>query len=399
VQTIETYFVAPKSTTPLPAAEQQYHLPPTAAIVENQGVTGAGMIMNAPAVNAGNVGGNMYHSPPTVPLRAYTPPPPLGSVGYIIPPNIESNLIQPPATTSTKVTEDVSKQGQLTKNPVSASTETIIRKKSVGFANGNSSNSGNPVTPLTPRPRKESIFHLEHSDTDKFILDVPVSKNILDGAKFDGKANTSSLKESKEKQTYLEGGGREFTHLRYTAITADPDEFVAQNYSTRAKQLGRKIKIAVVVTMYNEPDELFCKSYRAILKNIAYLCSGKALWSADSWKEIIVVIVSDGRTKVNPNVLTVLSVMGLYQEGLEKSSVNGKQVQGHMYEFTTQMSVDEQLKFRPGVYSGKDGLNMVPVQTIFLLKEKNQKKINSHRWFFNAICDVSWSNIILPYKT
>ena len=26
----------------------------------------------------------------------------------------------------------------------------------------------------------------------------------------------------------------------------------------------------------------------------------------------------------------------------------------------------------------------MPVQLIFCLKEKNQKKINSHRWFFNA---------------
>ena len=26
-----------------------------------------------------------------------------------------------------------------------------------------------------------------------------------------------------------------------------------------------------------------------------------------------------------------------------------------------------------------------PVQMLFCLKEKNQKKINSHRWLFNAI--------------
>jgi cellulose synthase/poly-beta-1,6-N-acetylglucosamine synthase-like glycosyltransferase len=32
-----------------------------------------------------------------------------------------------------------------------------------------------------------------------------------------------------------------------------------------------------------------------------------------------------------------------------------------------------------------DPLNLVPVQIIFVLKAKNQKKINSHRWLFNAI--------------
>ena len=32
-----------------------------------------------------------------------------------------------------------------------------------------------------------------------------------------------------------------------------------------------------------------------------------------------------------------------------------------------------------------DPLNLVPVQIILVLKAQNQKKINSHRWLFNAI--------------
>jgi len=32
-----------------------------------------------------------------------------------------------------------------------------------------------------------------------------------------------------------------------------------------------------------------------------------------------------------------------------------------------------------------DPNNLVPVQFIFCLKQKNAKKINSHRWLFNAI--------------
>lgn len=30
-------------------------------------------------------------------------------------------------------------------------------------------------------------------------------------------------------------------------------------------------------------------------------------------------------------------------------------------------------------------LNLVPVQIILIVKAKNQKKINSHRWLFNAV--------------
>ena len=36
---------------------------------------------------------------------------------------------------------------------------------------------------------------------------------------------------------------------------------------------------------------------------------------------------------------------------------------------------------------------IVPVQIIFCLKEKNQKKINSHRWFFNAFGAVLEPNV------
>ena len=36
---------------------------------------------------------------------------------------------------------------------------------------------------------------------------------------------------------------------------------------------------------------------------------------------------------------------------------------------------------------------IVPVQVIFCLKEKNQKKINSHRWFFNAFGPILQPNV------
>ena len=35
----------------------------------------------------------------------------------------------------------------------------------------------------------------------------------------------------------------------------------------------------------------------------------------------------------------------------------------------------------------------IPVQVLFCLKEKNQKKINSHRWFFNAFGPILQPNV------
>jgi len=61
-----------------------------------------------------------------------------------------------------------------------------------------------------------------------------------------------------------------------------------------------------------------------------------------------------------------------------KNKVNDKEVTAHLFEYTTSFALDPNLHFK---YPDK---GIVPTQIIFCMKEKNQKKINSHRWFFNA---------------
>jgi hypothetical protein len=61
--------------------------------------------------------------------------------------------------------------------------------------------------------------------------------------------------------------------------------------------------------------------------------------------------------------------------------VNGKPVTAHIYEYTTQISITPELK-QQGAERG-----IVPVQIIFCLKEKNQKKINSCVMLsFHSVC-------------
>ncbi|KAJ3196839.1 Chitin synthase, class 2 [Irineochytrium annulatum] len=217
------------------------------------------------------------------------------------------------------------------------------------------------------QPTKMVQKEIELTAAGNFILDVPVAKSLLKDVPYTRDA--------------------EFTHLRYTAVTCDANEY-PEKYQLRAKEMGRRIRLAVVVTMYNEDDVLFGKSYTAIMKNIAYLCSGRcAGWDKDGWKDILVCIVSDGRAKVNPLTLNVLGVMGCYADGLAKASVNGQDVKAHIFEFTNQITVRRDLSIRRPGDEAKDGLTLVPCQTVFLLKEKNAKKINSHRWFFNAVCN------------
>ncbi|KAI9760280.1 MAG: Chitin synthase, class 2 [Chaenotheca gracillima] len=174
----------------------------------------------------------------------------------------------------------------------------------------------------------------------------------------------------------------EFTHMRYTAVTCDPDDFVERGYKLR-QNIGstmRETELFICVTMYNEDEIDFTRTMHAVMRNISHFCSRSKsrTWGKDGWQKIVVCIVSDGRRKVHPRTLDALAAMGVYQGGIAKNLVNQREVTAHVYEYTTQVSLDADLKFK-GAEKG-----IVPCQLIFCLKERNQKKLNSHRWFFNA---------------
>ncbi|KAI9719355.1 MAG: Chitin synthase, class 2 [Chrysothrix sp. TS-e1954] len=174
----------------------------------------------------------------------------------------------------------------------------------------------------------------------------------------------------------------EFTHMRYTAVTCDPDDFVDRGYKLRQNigRTSRETELLICVTMYNEDANDFTRTMHGIMRNLTHFCSRSKsrTWGKDGWEKIVICIISDGRTKVHPRTLDALAAMGVYQDGIAKNLVNSRPVTGHVYEYTTQVSLDPDLKFK-GAEKG-----IVPCQMIFCLKEKNQKKLNSHRWFFNA---------------
>lgn len=183
-------------------------------------------------------------------------------------------------------------------------------------------------------------------------------------------------------------GTEEFDYMTYSAVTSDPDNFVNDGFYLRQTGSSRATEIVVCITMYNEDEIALTRTLHAVFQNIAYLNNktNSSAWGKDSWKKVVVCIVSDGRNKVKPGVLEVLGTMGVYQEGISKSLVNKKDVQAHLFEYTAQVSIDENLNI-------KGGKNVCPVQIIFCMKEKNAKKINSHRWLFNAVCPVLNPNV------
>ncbi|RMY31568.1 hypothetical protein D0865_14964 [Hortaea werneckii] len=185
----------------------------------------------------------------------------------------------------------------------------------------------------------------------------------------------------------------EFTHMRYTAVTCDPDDFVDKGYKLRQNigSTSRETELLICITMYNENEVDFTRTMHGVMRNIAHFCSRakSRTWGKDGWQKIVVCIISDGRGKVHPRTLDAIAAMGCYQSGIAKNQVNQRDVTAHVYEYTTQVSLDSDLKFK-GAEKG-----IVPCQMVFCLKEKNLKKLNSHRWLFNAIGQALNPNVCI----
>lgn len=228
--------------------------------------------------------------------------------------------------------------------------------------------------------RRDYVRRANSESRNRPIITAPSNKTIL---KLDNPIPRGLL------DTLPRRNSPEFTEMRYTACTAEPDRFVDEGYSLRFAEMNRECQITICITMYNEDKFSLGRTLHSVMRNIAHLCKREKsnVWGQDGWKKISVILVSDGRAKVNQGTLDYLAALGVYQEDMAKASVNGDPVKAHIFELTTQVSINSDLD-----YVSED---IVPVQLVFCLKEQNQKKINSHRWLFNAFCPVLQPSVVM----
>ncbi|KAJ5176897.1 Chitin synthase C, partial [Penicillium canariense] len=184
-----------------------------------------------------------------------------------------------------------------------------------------------------------------------------------------------------------EGQNEEFTHMRYTAATCDPDEFTLQHgYNLRPSMYNRHTEMLIAITYYNEDKVLTARTLHGVMQNVRHIVNLKKteFWNkgGPAWQKIVVCLVFDGIKPCDKNTLDLLATVGIYQDGVMKHDLDGKETVAHIFEYTTQLSVTPtQQLIRP---FEDDPTNLPPVQMIFCLKQQNSKKINSHRWLFNA---------------
>lgn len=102
-----------------------------------------------------------------------------------------------------------------------------------------------------------------------------------------------------------------------------------------ARQFRCRDNVNRFVSLPTQEDEiLFTRTMHGVMKNVSHLCTRdrSRTWGANGWTKVVICIVSDGRSKVNPRTLSVLAAMGVYQDGVAKNVVNGKPVAAHIYE-------------------------------------------------------------------
>lgn len=135
--------------------------------------------------------------------------------------------------------------------------------------------------PPARQPRRSKNLKRVDLYQGNFILDCPVPPRFL---------NTLPNKKN-----------REFTHMRYTAATCDPADFKKERFTLRQVlyEQARATEMFIVITLYNEDEVLFARTMHGVMKNIAHLCSkGRSkLWGKEGWREVVVCVVADGRTK------------------------------------------------------------------------------------------------------
>ncbi|KAF0441305.1 glycosyltransferase family 2 protein [Gigaspora margarita] len=188
---------------------------------------------------------------------------------------------------------------------------------------------------------------------ERFIRDCQIPSNLLENCK---------LRDD-----------REFTHMRYTACTCDPDDFLDDGFTLRQAEYKRQTELFIVVTMYDEDVTELSRTFHGIVENIASLCSRKhRIWdifyhifkfhkNEDSWQKVVVCIVSDGRKKFHESCLDYLTALGVYQDGVSIESIDEVKVKAHIFEYTTQISVDQKMKAIT---------TDVPIQMLFFLQPK-----------------------------
>lgn len=128
------------------------------------------------------------------------------------------------------------------------------------------------------------------------------------------------------------------TCLLDTAATCDPNEFTLHNgYNLRPAMYNRHTELLIAITYYNEDKVLTARTLHGVMQNIRDIVNLKKseFWNkgGPAWQKIVVCLVFDGIDPCDKEVLDVLATIGVYQDGVMKRDVDGKETIAHIVSY------------------------------------------------------------------
>jgi cellulose synthase/poly-beta-1,6-N-acetylglucosamine synthase-like glycosyltransferase len=138
----------------------------------------------------------------------------------------------------------------------------------------------------------------------------------------------------------------------------------------RVVKAGRKIRLSIGITCYNEPGDELRRTLVGIAENLPKLNRVAGL----HWSEIMVTITMDGIDYMSTQMRDFLTHdLKIFDPSLLRQSHAGRPVVMHLFERTVEMARHS---------SQREYYH--PLQLALAVKARNGGKLNSHLWFFSG---------------
>lgn len=97
---------------------------------------------------------------------------------------------------------------------------------------------------------------------------------------------------------------------------------------------NRLTELLIAVTYYNEDKQLTARTLHGVMQNIREIVNLKKseFWNkgGPAWQKIVVCMVFDGIDPCDKDTLDVLATIGIFQDGVMKKDVDGKETTAHI---------------------------------------------------------------------
>lgn len=97
---------------------------------------------------------------------------------------------------------------------------------------------------------------------------------------------------------------------------------------------NRHTELLIAITYYNEDKVLTARTLHGVMQNIRDIVNLKKseFWNkgGPAWQKIVCSLVFDGIDPCDKNTLDLLATVGIYQDGIMKRSVDGRETVAHI---------------------------------------------------------------------